>query len=788
MMPHPLSPGYNGFPAFVRKYWLIVALTAVLSCTIDRMLRVDWTDAVIEQAKQAPQTSTSLSFTHPDEAQVVLSKKKLFGPPSGGILRERKGSYKCWAHHDKNNYELNGAALMEIGVPSEWTVGSEQDAYMRSKAWDFAFQWRALNLLPSFGFLRRTLHQEVMEYMNHLDYLTHRSNPQVDPIDLDLRYEQHFVEHNSFEYPCAPWMQYSGEDEPPPAPDETCAAVKSCEECAQIEGCGWCSAPNGEGNCTTTDDAERCSFYDAHQCQPIMLALFGTGCTGGSQAVIEMSSKFGQMGYRQVFFTPDATSFDGCYYNMDYIHFMHDSLVKTMVGRPDGTLWTCLGCNSPNFHKKFADEIGTAKAYSKYLVALGHHQNLFRKNKSPGWKVPVLLHNEFALMFESGVKKWTATIADYWFDRQLPLDELEKLKENLVVHDADSNMNLKCLKANARDPVTGMQISFNIVPLKGMSWETWHSTSQKAKVMIDLDIPGYEFGNLEAALNGAVHIPVAHVVGRNNRDYASIPESHKIFMHEANPCVAIGKRIGEILHDWRGEAEKQAGFMSMPGKFRNQQWMDLFHFLEDEVTVVISGYTRKSYETAHAVGFAGPFLYPHASFQINQAVDRFSYIDFNSAMDFFSNQVGVSPFQRQVWSNPKIAGDLSSLVAPLHNTRLYVAFLPPSYLPLSKTTFGYLATELERRKHRHWIICPETGLVFARQWWYRKMQSTLLGAVENDPEAFGHAQRQGFAEFARLLYAKSFGEEEVEAASLHPGKVRSLGVFLANEEFAFLTK
>ena len=374
-------------------------------------------------------------------------------------------------------------------------------------------------------------------------------------------------------------------------------------------------------------------------------------------------------------------------------------------------------------------------------------------------------------------------MADFWFDRLQSLDELESLKQNIVVHDGDSKLDVECLKRHALRPINGTEIPFQLVPLKGMTWEQWHSTAIKAKAMIDLLLPGYEFGNLEAALMGAVHIPSAHSVARNHRDYP-IPESHKIFLHQ-NQCEQIGKRIGEVLADWKTEAQKQKRFRALPSKFRNQQWMDMLHFFEDDVTIVVPGYSPKSYEQARGVTFAGFFLYPHATFQINQQINGESYHDFNSAMDFFTNMVQVAPFDLKAWhAEPHISGDVTSLLTPLENQRLYVAFLPPGYLPLSKATFGYLATELERRKHRHWVLCPETGLVFARGWWYQQVQPKLLEQVMKGPSSLWEGLN--FAQFAYELYKHTCGAAEVQGALLDQGKVHSLGVFLDTTEFESL--
>ena len=78
---------------------------------------------------------------------VVLNRTKLFGPPTGGILREGANGYKCWAQRH-GDHELEGSTLREMSAHSEWARGSVHDQIMLDKAWDIAFQWRHLNLRP----------------------------------------------------------------------------------------------------------------------------------------------------------------------------------------------------------------------------------------------------------------------------------------------------------------------------------------------------------------------------------------------------------------------------------------------------------------------------------------------------------------------------------------------------------------------------------------------------------------------------------------------------------------
>ena len=706
--------------------------------------------------------------------QAVVSTARLFGPPTGGVLRERPGSHYCWAQQD-NNHELRGSTLQEINAPSEWTKGSREDQLMLSKAWDFAYRWRTLNLLPAFGFVRRLLSQEIMDRLTYIDYLTHLGNPSTDMMKLDTRYLRHRAEHE-FLYPCAPWLQFEDEANTSLTDDAVCSEAVSCDACVAKDGCGWCTS-GGDGICKAITNNQSCDYWDVHQCQPTLIGAFLCGpCTGGTEAVNQMASQMNQMGLRNEIFTSCPDLVRNCRYDVPYLVLKDLSSLGNITKRRNSAIWTCMGCSGGDWVHHYGP-LASASEAPKYLVILGHHLQMWRSPKMSGWKAVSTVHNHYSLMFESGTKMWSTSIGSFWFHNQLPLNELAPLKEDIVVYDPDSPFDLECVKRNAHDLV-GNHTQFRLVPLSGMTRAEWHLLAQKAKGMIDLELPGYEFGNLEAVLNGAVHIPSAHGVGRNKRDYP-IPDHNRIFLHQMSgnhtPCQLIGKRVGEILQNWKEEVAKQEDLLRVVSRMRNEQWLDLLQFFVDDVSVVMSGMSQRAYEAAHAVGFAGSFLYPHASFQITAQNNAFAYWDFNSAIDLFSNFVGSSPFDWELWT-PPVDGDASVIVGPIQKDRLYVAFLPCGYLPMSKYFFGYLASELERRNHRHWLLCPESGLIFARRWWFTGVQAKLTEAVRS--QTFIQEASSNSSLFTSLLFKLVFGKDEFTAAALDSGTVYSHGFFL----------
>ena len=702
---------------------------------------------------------------------IPLLTSKLFGPPTGGILRERPNGYKCWSQRE-NDYELNSATLREMNASSEWPANTKEDAIMLEKAWDFAYRWRSLTRAPPIGFLRNLFGQDVMNAMARIDYLAHvSSGHDIDPIALDARYEEHLFEHN-YEYPCAPWLQYDGEDEPEPMSEEICAAAKSCDACAALSGCGWCSTwtNSTNGHCTAKDSG--CETFDRHLCHTTLVGAFTCGpCTGGTEAVMQISSRLNQMGVRNVFGTVCAKKLAQCGYDVPFLR-MVDPQANTPLPSPV-SFWTCMGCNSAAWRKVYLPHVQHEASARKYLVALGHHKGLFRRFKMKGWTTTWLFHNEYALAFECGIKGLSSGIGTFWYENEMPLESLERLKENIVVHDADSKVDWDCARANAIDPKSGERTEFDVKPLRGMSREQWKSLAQKAKVMVDLEMPGYEFGNLEASLNGAVFVPSAHGAVRNHRDFA-IPDSDKIYMDgPVKPCVAIGRRIGAILSDWRTQAEKQNRFRKIVKKIRNQEWINSLNFFQDDVSVVMNGYSHEAYELSYAVAFMGLFAYPHASFEVVRFAQNEAYYDFNAAFDFYNEYVhGASIVQTNF--RPPVSHDDTVLLAPITSQRLFVCFLPVGYLPVSKNIFGFLATELERRKHRHWLICPDTGLVFARQWWHRANQAKLTDAMKQ----LDVSKQMNLPNLRVTLFKTAFGSEEVERASLDQGRIRSFGAFL----------
>lgn len=716
----------------------------------------------------------------PRNEQLVMPTDgaKLFGPPTGGILRDVNGSYKCWAQRD-NDYELTGATLRDVGAPSEWTPGSGPDRIMLDKAWDVAPRWRSLNLLPMFGFLRACMPEEVIKSMDGLDYLTHRSNPYIDLVKLDQRYYQHLVE-DEFEFPCMPWLQYKddGDDEASsPTSNEKCEAT-SCDACVPTNGCGWCTDAEGHGKCVPVsgDDSRNaaCLIWDVHQCLPQVLGDFGCGpCTGGTEVVMNMASIMAQIGLRSAFISKSAACSQqllNCKYDVPYFKVYEMKAIEASKPAHGSVIWTCLGCpDSANLKTTLLGNIQSRH----YQVILGYHTGFdYNMLKLPTSMRIGFLHNYFNQVLDTGEKKWTSGIGKYWYDNQLPLDKLEPMKKNIVVTDEDFPVDWDCVRQNAVDP-TGKRIEFDVNVLQGMTRQQWHALAQTAKVMVDLNMPGYEFGNLEAVLNGAVHIGSAHTVGTSYRDYL-FPNTGKIFL-APNACAVLGKKIGGILHNWPLEVNKQNGLRSLIARFRNEQWLSMVHFFQDDVSIVLNAATLESYRMSYSIAFAGALLYPHARFQLTQNVPK-ATTDF----DWYSAFSLVTPanldFSRVTWAEPANIGDHGLLLGPIENIRLYVAFLPTGFLPLSKSIFGYLATELERRKHRHWVLCPETGLVFARQWWYRANQPKLVQVQAQ--QNLGGLTR---SKFVTSLFQLSFGTEELKAASLDKGKIRSMGMYLPQD-------
>ena len=312
-----------------------------------------------------------------------------------------------------------------------------------------------------------------------------------------------------------------------------------------------------------------------------------------------------------------------------------------------------------------------------------------------------------------------------------------------------------------------------------MTRNDWLHLARKTKVMVDLEMPGYEWGNLEAVLNGAVLIPAAHGPGRNHRDY-DITDDQKIFLDGATPCKDLGIKIGMILSQWRRHAENQNGFRRNIRKMRNLAPYSMLSFFQDDVVVVMSGLLHKSYELSYSVAFSGLFSYPHASYEVMRYRRENTYFDFNAAFDFINDFVGVgtSSFLETSFAT-HFAHDDAIFLAPVTSRRLYIVFLPVGYFPVSKNIFGFLATELERRNHRHWLICKETGLIFARQWWYNTNQEKLIAVTES----ILNAKPLKNSTVRIEIFKTAFGELEVEKATIEKGRIRSFGFFLQKKYF-----
>lgn len=757
--------------------------------------------------------------------EVVLSTTKLFGPPTGGVLRTFGTRYKCWAKRE-NDFESSGGTLREAGAASEWTPGSVPDAIMLDKNWDVAFRWRALNILPIFGFLRATMPADVLRSMAQLDYLTHRASPHVDPIELDRRYVQHFVD-DVYEASCMSSLQYAGEGEPPAASAQTCAAARSCDSCVAVEGCGWCTSggwsqhqnlgsclPLDGDSCQRTDIFQR---WDVHQCQQPIVGAFTCGpCTGGTELVMAMSSKMNEIGLNSAFLTTCPSRLLACGYD---VPFYQERSLEQVRHQTRGYAWTCLGCNKDeSWEDLYGCRGSTFNDFQRrFLLAMGHHRRIGRTAKMPGWSTVSYLHNEFSTMFETGVKKWVCSIGQYWLDTRLPLSELAGFKQDLVVYDNDFDVDWDCVRENARGP-DGHHLHFQLQRLSGMSRSQWHSVAQKAsalprtlnphvdaigeasnglctsaappptpsllralvEVMVDMNLPGYEYGNLEAALNGAVHVPTAHGVTRDARDYPDFSGPDQKVFGGAGNCAAIGRRVAEVLLDWRGEAEKQSHFMSLATRLKSQEMVELRHFFEDDVAVVIGAGSAEAYRVGYSIGFATMLLYPHANVQVTQTVaESTGKHDWDSAFDI-ARPNGFD-LHMAVWAPDAGLNAHGVLLGPIYHGRLHVAFLPTGFLPLSKAMFGYLATELERRSHRHWLICPETGFVFARQWWYRSNQARMVDTYRRDGVAIGlvgTSSGLNTNQSTFRLFQATFGEAETLAASLPRGKILSFGMLL----------
>ena len=393
----------------------------------------------------------------------VVQNEKLFGPPSGGIIRERKGVYRCWAKRNKDP-ELTSLMLSEVNTSSEWPKDTGEDAFMMKKAWDFAPRWRALNVLPSFAFLRNLFSQEVMDTMASIDYVTHRSLPEADLIALDSRYEQHlFYDFDNFGVPCAPWLQYDGDKELPPASDEFCFGAHSCDACVSLDGCGWCTSlinNSYDGKCVGKD--EGCDTFDRHLCHDNIIGAFDCGpCTGGTEAVMQISSMMNQMGIRNIFASSCPKHLLECGYDVPFLKTADVASQDFLLPRA-ASLWTCLGCNHGEWMKRYSTFLEKETIARKYLLALGHHKEISRKMKVKGWSTIAFLHNEFAITFESGSKPFYSGIGRFWYENEMKLDDLEPIKENIVVYDVDSHIDWACVRSNSFDPVTKQNVNFDV--------------------------------------------------------------------------------------------------------------------------------------------------------------------------------------------------------------------------------------------------------------------------------------------------------------------------------------
>ena len=251
-----------------------------------------------------------------------------------------------------------------------------------------------------------------------------------------------------------------------------------------------------------------------------------------------------------------------------------------------------------------------------YQLAIGLHAELLKRKKTSSAITIIGGMEIYQNTFDAGLKQLDITIGEFWFEERakLPLD-LSSFKKRLVLYDPPTEIPHD-------QAMAASNVAFKA--MKGLTRSQMKDLMLKATVVLDEDLPGWEFGNLEASVMGAVFLGPNHQVARNPNDY---PYSQSLrYFDGPDVNQRIAKIIEKTFKDYKGAYAGMEKFVELPYRLRLNQRRSIKSFFEDDVLFYLPAVTLDAYDRAVPLAVTLLLLYPHSSVEVVTGV-RQSYRD-----------------------------------------------------------------------------------------------------------------------------------------------------------------
>lgn len=449
--------------------------------------------------------------------------------------------------------------------------------------------------------------------------------------------------------------------------DPVCSGLQTCHDCIESSRCKWNSK---SFECIESDAVLDSSWIDYNECRPlIFFHATGGDCTGGSEALVSLHNDLNSVGFRSHFYWVPPCGYDN-------EHTQNLAVFNCHYLNEGDTLLYCMGCTIPGDHLDCA----LKRHVRIYQLVLGHHHQLPISSVKQQEAMPVAggMHS-YVKDFSTGLKRILFSISDHWFEASRHVDV--KLKQNIVLYDGDIDMTRITQFCKYEN---GSTIKFHHVKMEGFTRIKLTEMMLKTKVVLDLDLPGWEFGNLEAILLGAVFIGPNHQTALDKNDFP-IPNDNLLF-DDQDFESSIGRKMAKVFQNYQEEVGKMDRMIQLIHSLRSDQLSSLRSFFSDEVLFYIPAITETSYRKAMITAVGLILLYPHASVEVLTCVrTEYWVIDWDSTLTFLSslslgNSITISACNK----TREFYGDNMIYVTPPRSRRRYTLVIPSGTIGLSE--------------------------------------------------------------------------------------------------------
>lgn len=327
---------------------------------------------------------------------------------------------------------------------------------------------------------------------------------------------------------------------------------------------------------------------------------------GGTELITVAHQSLSRTGFRTVL--SGGPEFNG--YDPDHTHLLlGGNLTADMVGPRDTVLWA-YGWEAhfpPNLQKLQNDLAAGGRRI--FQAVLGHHPELLLAPRSPD-RAPLADMRHYIPLTAAGVKHVATSIGERWFQELYNRGgeaELVKSKQDMIIVDSDTPAIFidQVLEELIRMGLAHVQL----LQLKGLNFSELVNFVAKAKIVTDMSRPGYEMGNVEAALLGAVVVPSFHQSTAEESEFPNF-DHFRVYLNDPKAAANIYARI---LKNYTSELAAQARFRRNIYRFREWRHIGTAAIYADDATFHINLCSKESYSRATIFMSTLLAIYPFAN-------------------------------------------------------------------------------------------------------------------------------------------------------------------------------